>query len=134
MLYFVVRPFRKYYDGVHDWPPGLNRNEVRRRVEGRLRDDGWSILEDFPWLGVAVRASKEGVTLNLMIADPVLTRLTTLITDAASVANKLRLPIVAFTYGYDEAWISASEPPNSVVLIRPSELGVADELLRTRRW
>jgi hypothetical protein len=91
------------------------------------------LQESWFWLGVRIRAAKDGEQLNLLIADPSLLSLQTWISDANAIASDRNGIVTLMAYGFAPAIFKSFYCPKNVLLIAPNQMDHLVELLRERR-
>jgi hypothetical protein len=116
-----------------NWPDGLAAKTTERYARHYLHSNGWSLQESWFWLGVRIRAAKDGEQLNLLIADPSLLSLQTWISDANAIASDRNGIVTLMAYGFAPAIFKSFYCPKNVLLIAPNQMDHLVELLRERR-
>ena len=115
------------------WPADLSPDGVRRYAISYLRQNGWQILESWPWLRVRVRASKDGEYLNILTHEGNGVSLQTFMRDASEIGMSTEALITVLDYGFGAQSEHVTGSLLNVILMRPAQLGQAVELLQARR-
>jgi len=112
------------------WPPDLSRSRLTRYANRYLRQSGWDLLPPWEYDDVRVRASRNGLALNIFVVDDSLATIPTVMRDVAETGLKRHEIVGALTQQPIPAIFRHEAEQSGIYLIGPTDLAHIDKAIR----
>jgi hypothetical protein len=113
-----------------DWPGDLSRATLTRYAKRYLRRSGWEMLPEWDYDDVRVRASKDGMELNLFVVDDSLARIGTVLRDIGEKGGGRGVVVGALTQQPVAAALRHEAEMSGLFVVNPAELPEVDKAIR----
>ena len=112
------------------WPRDLSREQLIKYARRYLRATGWKREPSWDFFDIWVRASKDGIWLNLYVVDEVTRRLPTVLREAVEMRSKMNAVIGVLTNWQLSDEIRREAEGQGTFVINPKDLEFAADAYR----
>ncbi len=113
------------------WPSNLSSNQLVAWTRGYLKSSGWALLAPWPWVKAWVRASRDGIVLNLVVADLETLSMATVISDVRQDSQTMGATIGILSFAKFDPELADTAAASGIFLLNPSDLPIVGQHIYT---